>query len=847
MTKKGFTLIEVLAVVVILGILSAIVIPSVFTMMRKATNNAYNILVESFEENARLYATRHRDEVESSLDAYNYFTLTLNDLREDNLLKTPINDPRTNEIINLTKKIIITRETDKSLAICFEDKGCYIPILLVNELTKESNIVEGVNEGLHYASLDDVYYYRGGNPSNWLEFNGLLWRIVKINSDGTIKLIYEGTKNTTGTNQDGVIYNAVFDYSISNNYNNALSVKIGLQNWYEANILEKNRNKVHSTNWCIGKTTYDTNGTLKETFMSNECSSQTALPLPIGLVSGLDYLFAGLDTNCLSSYKITTDYGNSCKNSNYLYKSDYNYWSITGDNTGSNVWEIKSSGSLGAPVAANNLSGVRPVINLISSVIIDRGNGTFDSPYSLKEIVNVDKEKPVITVLGNNPITIEQGSTYVDAGATAVDNVDGDITNKIIILSNVNINVLGNYTITYVVSDTSGNKRSVSRIVNVIEKEGNVPVLATGMTPVKWNGSAWVTTTASDANWYHYTTTDKQWANAQTVDGSMWVWIPRYVYRISTGWHSSTTGTIDVQFSMGTDDTRGGTVALDTGTTADASNNKWTNHPAFTFGTTELTGIWVAKFEASGTTSTVDIKPNVASLRSTTISNMFTATRSMETNSRYGWGTSGTGIDTHLMKNIEWGAAAYLSKSSYGKNAEIWINPANTYTTGCAGDSVSSASTTGCLRTYDTANGQQASTTGNIYGIYDMSGGAWEYTAGYVNNGNASLTTYGSSIINADIKYKDVYTVTTDSQTNNYTNAINKKGDAVYETSSTYSGSTSWYSDYSYMPYSSAPGFLRGGYYYHTTRAGAFYFVSFIGYDDSSVGFRVVVAVEDGL
>ena len=159
------------------------------------------------------------------------------------------------------------------------------------------------------------------------------------------------------------------------------------------------------------------------------------------------------------------------------------------------------------------------------------------------------------------------------------------------------------------------------------------------MTPIKWNASGNVVTiTSTDISWYNYA--NKQWANAQTADGSMWVWIPRYEYKIPTS-HTSNDQTIDVKFISGTN------TAADSG---------YIMHPAFTFGSTQLTGIWVAKFEASGTTSAVDVKPGVASLRSITISDMFTASRNMEINSRYGWGTSGSGIDTHLMKKYRMGS-----------------------------------------------------------------------------------------------------------------------------------------------------------------------------------------------
>jgi prepilin-type N-terminal cleavage/methylation domain-containing protein len=421
------------------------------------------------------------------------------------------------------------------------------------------------------------------------------------------------------------------------------------------------------------------------------------------------------------------------------------------------------------------------------------------------------------------------------------------------------------------VEDNSNYSKVVNQLGYDSSRGVNEPKLATGMTPIKWNGTSWVDTTTSDSDWYNYNTTDKKWANARTADGSMWVWIPRYIYKISSGWHSNTTGTIDIQFSKGIEDNWNSDVIgnIDTDQTSNASNNKWTNHPAFDFGSTKLTGIWVAKFEATAsegvsngyisdgscpsggdnvTTKTIKILPNIQSWRCITVGNMFTNTRNMETNSVYGWGTTGTGIDTHLMKNTEWGVVAYLSKSNYGQGTnEIWINPANNFTTGCAGTSATSGSTTGCTNAYNSANGVHASTTGNIYGIYDVSGGAWEYVAAYVNNGNSNLS-YGASITSATSQYKDAYTVgVPDSQTNTHALTMNFKGDAVYETSSSYTGTTSWFSDYSSMPYASGPWFIRGGAWSDGSITGAFAFESCWRGTGSYIGFRPVLAVSSGL
>src|SRR5206468_2334432 len=68
-----------------------------------------------------------------------------------------------------------------------------------------------------------------------------------------------------------------------------------------------------------------------------------------------------------------------------------------------------------------------------------------------------DTTIPVITLLGASPVHVECHSTYVDAGATASDNCDGDITSQIVPVNPVNANVTGTYTVTYNVSDAVGN------------------------------------------------------------------------------------------------------------------------------------------------------------------------------------------------------------------------------------------------------------------------------------------------------------------------------------------------------------------------------------------------------
>ena len=383
----------------------------------------------------------------------------------------------------------------------------------------------------------------------------------------------------------------------------------------------------------------------------------------------------------------------------------------------------------------------------------------------------------------------------------------------------------GTYYLHVLTVDNAGNKKeTISSAVTVEEalvadgnynasKGVNTPKLGSGMTPIKWNGSSWVNTTGSDKDWYDYTS--KKWANAKTSDGSMWVWIPRYAYSITSGYHSSSAGNIEVEFMKGlTNETSTGRKSFNNA----SGQGKWNIHPAFNYGQT-VSGIWVAKFEASNSGGKIKVEPGVQSWRSITVNDIYTNCLNYNKT-----------LNSHMMKNDEWGAVAYLSKSKYGKNAEVDINSDSSYYTGG-----------GSGNAYVTNVGQ--STTGTVHGVYDMSGGAWEYVAAYVNNGNSNLTNYGSSLVNGDAKTKNVYSKgSSDSRDNNYSANSGKYGDAVYETSANgNSSSSSWYGDYSGFPYASVPFFRRGGSYVNGTNAGVFYFDNIYGDSYSDNSFRPVL------
>ena len=425
--------------------------------------------------------------------------------------------------------------------------------------------------------------------------------------------------------------------------------------------------------------------------------------------------------------------------------------------------------------------------------------------------------------------------------------------------------VAGNNYLHVLTVDNAGNKKetvSTVIIVNVEVDRGNggnvdiqfintsnevvgsipTPSLGEGMTPIKWDTvtSKWVQTTSSDPEWYSYTTADKKWANAVVGgtfddDGSldesatgyaMFVWIPRYAYKIEYLADDGQT-VIGYSDSRGIVDANGNVVEGTTKEGAVSVGDNYIVHPAFSYfeDNRAISGIWVAKFQASrsdassssgGSSNTLQVKPGVVSWRDNWTGTQFTSCQNYNTT-----------LNSHMMKNSEWGAVAYLAQSSYGKNEEVWINPNSNFITGQAGTSVNASGTTRTYAYNNTQYGIQASTTGNIYGVYDMSGGAWERVAAYVNNGHDNLEHYGSSLVNAASYMKDVYDMGSGNTPEaNYEANTGKYGDALFETSSTGASpyTNSWYQDHSGFANGSHAFFCRGGLYNGGADSGIFYF-----------------------
>ncbi len=330
-----------------------------------------------------------------------------------------------------------------------------------------------------------------------------------------------------------------------------------------------------------------------------------------------------------------------------------------------------------------------------------------------------------------------------------------------------------------------------------------------------------------------------------TTEGSMLVWIPRYAYKVTYYSEASKTTIVGYSDSRGFVDTDGKTPSdMETPTTAINVNGTigttnyeyYRPHTAFETDLNQggwskrITGIWVGKFEATGTTDEVTTLSNTVALKNQTIGTLWDSLKN-----KLKAGTK----ESHMMKNSEWGAISYLAESKFGRNeVAITINGNSSY---CTGDGA-----------YKNNDKQKQSTTGNIYGVYDTVGGILEYVAGYIPNEKSA---YGNQFASTDgtknnkkesTQYSTVYKYNkgSDSNTNNYAFSLNRVfGDGICETSTAGKGTTSWHLAGSYFADSSDPFFRRGG-YCGNSDAGSFYFGDYLGGSSYGHGSRVVCVVK---
>ncbi len=409
---------------------------------------------------------------------------------------------------------------------------------------------------------------------------------------------------------------------------------------------------------------------------------------------------------------------------------------------------------------------------------------------------------------------------------------------------------------------------------------GTDPVLGSEMIPIlinESNGS--VTYADKNKEWYNYG--NKKWANAiilitnpsktynvgDTISESdiesYFVWIPKYSYQIwDLGNYNSFTSLDDTKvhpigIKFGTSNTIDSDTECVTpnksGESGTCTIGKYMTHPAFTsFG--DVKGLWVGKFEATSTKA--GLWPNVTAADLQIKPNVEPTLGSMSHHFKNAYNYK-RNLDSHLIKNTEWGAITYLTYSNYGKCKdttceEVYINNyflnyiGNHYKTGWSGTSATASASSSAGYEYSNPNSTKASTTGNYTGIYDLNGGTFTYVMGVRGSltatglaGNNSIQVY-SGFTKADestydSKYYDIYSTS-------ITGCPSRiLGDATCEMGP-FTFYTSWFNDRSIFVDANSPWFMRGGDYSGSYGSGLTAFFNSVGATGDACSNRIVLA-----
>ena len=329
---------------------------------------------------------------------------TVDGINKDNNSRLYTNDNGEHVIANLQKKSKCYLYFDKYILSLKDTLLSYYPTVLTR--TDFSTTVTTTTTGTIYKSADstqydedgEVYYFAGNPTDNYVSFAGFYWRIIRVNGDGSIRIIYQGT-SADATGIDACIGESVFNTEKHFSYYVGLSydgtqhgtgtpsiVLTEINEWYDLNISKYKTYLDNSVGFCSDRNT--TNGTWSATpsstinYLAQErlnynkkpsvnCSSEDILEIPIGLITADEASFAG---GVLS-----------VDNSNYYLNVGYDYWTMTPrlysyGNQFAFEYILSSTGGISSDLIQYSL-GIRPVINLRADVTVSSGNGTSTQPF----------------------------------------------------------------------------------------------------------------------------------------------------------------------------------------------------------------------------------------------------------------------------------------------------------------------------------------------------------------------------------------------------------------------------------------------------------------------------------
>ena len=403
--KNGFTLIELLAVIIVLAIIALIATPIIFNVIENAKiksleNSCYGVIDAvrtNYSENL-LNSTREcKDENDKNCGGKietsgNVKELTVAGEQPSGGSWVIVNDPKTEngrgiQITDVTfdsmKGYFCSNDLTTGKVKCEKGNKPQTELTFKEKVLGEnnSNIVT-TGDGLYSKTTNTgtTYYFKGAVENNYVKFADTIWRIVRVNEDGTIRLI----------TQDSVIerqlFNSTYNPYDKMYYTNS-EIKTAVENWYKTNITDKGfdgkvasgnyfceqAKVVCNTDFTAGSATVVTEDNYTPSFdCTTDGNGKGVVSGKVGLITVDEVLFAG---------------GVMASSSNFYLKNGSIYWMMSPagfrtSNDVANAWYVDDDGYTNG-TSVDNILDVRPVLSLSADTLVS-GSGTNSDPYIVK-------------------------------------------------------------------------------------------------------------------------------------------------------------------------------------------------------------------------------------------------------------------------------------------------------------------------------------------------------------------------------------------------------------------------------------------------------------------------------
>jgi len=212
------------------------------------------------------------------------------------------------------------------------------------------------------------YVYKGANPNNYITFNNETWRILAVESDGTLKIM---KKDSIGK--------IVWDTSNSNNWVRPATLNTYLNNDYYNSLGSETQDLIYKDHsWGIGSAIFD-NTDLAEQIESENSRTWTG---NIGLMSASDAIKANTNTEQCGNMGLRNSNTNICKSENYIVPSSGEVWTITTNQAENRVFTVPEDGRIGHYFTTWQHYGVLPTLYLTPNITLE-GKGTESNPYTI--------------------------------------------------------------------------------------------------------------------------------------------------------------------------------------------------------------------------------------------------------------------------------------------------------------------------------------------------------------------------------------------------------------------------------------------------------------------------------